>query len=146
MHEHCSPNFSIFNSNKNMKKHFITTICSLLSVLVLIIITNYIVDPFNRNNYFDFKLHKDQISFTMNDRLYKMIEFKNNPGKHHIGDSRSRSLKSEYFEMYGVKNMYNFGYGGGSLYEVIDSFWYATSLTKLETVIIGIPFNILMRV
>ncbi len=59
-----------------------------------------------------------------------------------LGDSRSDSLKTENFAKNGVFDFYNFSYGGGNLYEAIDSFWFATKYTKLKRVIIGAPFNI----
>lgn len=68
-----------------------------------------------------------------------MIEFKNNPKNYILfGDSRGDILKAKYFKN---QNFYNFSYGGGSLYEEIDSFWYAAKLVKLEKVILSISFE-----
>ncbi|KHD05801.1 hypothetical protein PN36_02805 [Candidatus Thiomargarita nelsonii] len=79
----------------------------------------------------------------MNYRLYKMAEFSQNTHNFiMLGDSRSDDLKIQFFYENDIQNFYNFSYGGGTLYEVIDTFWFATKYIKLERVIIGIPFNI----
>ncbi len=112
----------------------------LLALFTAVFSLNFIVDPFNFNQFFNLKLSKDSISYQQNYRLYKMIEYKNSPESFIIlGDSRSNSLLAKYFNDYSV---YNFSYGGGTLYEIIDTFWYASNITKLKKVIIAIPFSV----
>lgn len=79
----------------------------------------------------------------MNYRIYKLLEFKNNPSNNILlGDSRTDSISTEELKKCNGQDYYNFSYGGGTLQEAIDSFWYATSITKLKNVYIGINFNL----
>lgn len=115
----------------------------LLPPLFVVFILNYIVDPFNKNLLFDLELPKKTVSYLMNYQLYKILEYSQNPKSFIVlGDSRAESLKAKYFSENGVKNFYNFAYGGGTLFEAIDTFWFASKQTKLSKVIIGLPFNL----
>ncbi len=113
--------------------------CAILMIFIL----NFVVDPFNKNSLFEVDLPKSTISFKMNYQLYKILEYSKNPQPIILlGDSRANSLKKIMFSKAGVDNFYNFAYGGGSLYEAIDTFWFASKITKLKKVIIGLPFNL----
>lgn len=112
-------------------------------IIMFIFAFNYIIDPFNFNNKFKLGLNKDKISYKMNYRLYKIIEYKNNKCENILlGDSRTDALSIEDIKKVSGENYYNFAYGGGTLQESIDSFWYAASLSKLKNVYIGISFNL----
>ncbi len=125
------------------KRYFLTTFLLMLAPTLLTLLVNSIVDPFNHNRMFDLHLAKDKVSYPLNYRLYKLIEFRNSPRSNIVlGDSRSGNLKPEYFNRFGISDVYNFAYGGGTLSEVIDTFWYAAGVTKLDRVVMGIPFNI----
>lgn len=121
------------------KKHVRLNIKLLCLVFTTIFLLNFIVDPYNYNNFFQLDLDKKNISYKKNYRLYKMIEFRNNPKNFIIlGDSRGNLFKSEFFKN---NNVYNFSYGGASLYELIDTFWYATKNEQLKNVIFTLPFS-----
>lgn len=115
----------------------------LVCVLISVFLLNYIVDPFNKNQLIHLSLPKDRVSLKMNYQLYKILDYANSPQPLIvIGDSRGNSLKREMFAQAGVNDMFNFAYGGGTLYEAIDTFWLANDLGALEKVIFCIPFNL----
>jgi hypothetical protein len=124
-------------------RFFYRTILILFACLSFTFMVNYVVDPFNINDLFNLGLHKDKISCIMNYRLYKLIEFKNHPQKNIIlGDSRGDSLKVTYLKEIGANNFANLSYGGGTLYEAVDTFWYCVKSSRLNLVIIVVPFNL----
>jgi hypothetical protein len=125
------------------KRLFYRTILILLLGLSFPFMINYVVDPFNMNNLFNLGLSKDKVSYILNYRLYKLIDFKNHPQENIIlGDSRGDSLKTAYFKELGVYNYANLSYGRGTLYEAADTFWYCVNLSRLKIVIIVVPFNL----
>ena len=104
---------------------------------------NWLIDPFERNGRIDVGLPKKSISPILSYQMYKIMLFDRNPAPDLVlGDSRSLALKEEYFTALGVGNLFNFAYGGGTLYEAIDTFWYATEKTSIRRVILGVPFSI----
>ncbi len=125
------------------KRIFYRTILILCAAFSFTFIVNYVIDPFNMNNLFNLGLSKDKISNIMNYRLYKLLGFKNHPQENIIlGDSRGDSLKISYFNEIGANNFANLSYGGGTLYEAVDTFWYCVKLSRLNSVIIVVPFNL----
>jgi hypothetical protein len=82
---------------------------------------------------------KRKVAEQIQPHLFKLIEFTRSP-KHNIalGDSRTNAL----FHSVDLGNYYDLAYGGGSLNEVIKTFWYVTDKVELDTVIIGINFNL----
>lgn len=107
-----------------------------------VITLNFIVDPFNMNDLFHFGFDKKLISYRSNYRLYKIIEFNKHPiANILLGDSRMEALRTDLIDAATGQEYFNFAYGGGTLYEAIDTFWYAASIVKLKNVYIGINFN-----
>ena len=71
--------------------------------------------------------------------MFKLIDFTRSPKRNiALGDSRTNSL----FNLTEFNNYYDLAFGGGSLNEVIQTFWYAADHTELDTVLIGISFNL----
>ncbi|AKP50964.1 hypothetical protein [Cyclobacterium amurskyense] len=100
-----------------------------------------LIDPFNYLNGFGVTSEekKKAIALDIEPHLYKMIDFKNNPKKNWVlGDSRSNGL---YIAM-DSSAWSNLAYGGASLKEVIQSFWWAREIEKPDTVLIGINLNL----
>src|SRR5690606_37804181 len=99
---------------------------SLLFVIPLLVYALFIVviDPFNYLNaksIIDGSL-KEEISLHIEPHLYKMIKYENDPKKNIvIGDSRSNGLYYHFDQ----ERWSNLSYGGASLKEIIQSFWYA---------------------
>lgn len=114
-------------------------LCLILSVFVL----NFIIDPYNLNMFFKLGLDKENISKPMNNRLYSLAYFNNDPDVNIVlGDSRGRSLKEKYFKDAGAHNWRNVSIGGGTLYEEIDLFYFIVDKVKLRNVVFLIPFNL----
>lgn len=101
----------------------------------------YFIDPFNYYNKRD-KFEKiSSVALKIQPHLFKLINFKNNPNKNILlGDSRSNALYS-VFEDEKKQTWNNLSYGGASLNEVIDTFWYAAKNQNLDSVVVGVNFN-----
>jgi hypothetical protein len=121
-----------------------TAITVTITVVLLTYITAIVViDPYN---YFNTLLVsqdvKKRIAYPLNERLSKIIEYKRDPLPNIlIGDSRIQNLSSENIKRFTNEAYFNFGYGGCTLPELIDSFWFATKHQKLKNVCIGISFD-----
>ena len=103
---------------------------------------NWIIDPFGRNGRVDLGLQKEPVSAMLSYQMYKIFSYaKTRQATIVLGDSRSLALEGEYFAASGMPDVYNFAYGGGTLYEAIDTFWYAAEFGNLQKVVFGIPFS-----
>ncbi|GAB5408242.1 MAG: hypothetical protein BalsKO_06070 [Balneolaceae bacterium] len=86
---------------------------------------------------------KSQISYKINYPLYKLQEFSTNPTDIILlGDSRTAKLNPKAFEDLTDMSVSNLAYGGGTLPEVIDTFWYTTKVHNIKKVYIGLNFNL----
>jgi hypothetical protein len=86
---------------------------------------------------------KKSISEKQNSQLWKLIEFKNLRSTRIIlGDSRANIIKDFHLREITGSDYYNFAYPGGTLIDMIETFWYANDLTRLEEVYMGINFNL----
>jgi len=104
---------------------------------------NYVIDPYNKNSAFDFALPKSEVSKRMHYPLYKVHEFQNSPKTTILlGDSRTGALDVEFFEQLGEDNVINMAYGGGTIYEVFDTFWFVVESQSLKRAFIGLPFSV----
>lgn len=128
-----------------MKKFIIN--CALLGIpFVIYGILVAIIDPYNYRNMnkgADRQM-KEDIAYVIEPHLLRMTKFHNNPtDKVVLGDSRSNGL---YVRIESCDSVYkgwsNLAYGGSSLQEVIETFWWATKEIKLDTVLMGINLNL----
>jgi hypothetical protein len=125
---------------KLLKKSLLFSIPFVLFGLLLLAI-----DPFN---YFHMsKIIPDEVkarvSGKVNYRLWKMIQYNQNPTANILlGDSRMILIDAEYITDKTAGDYYNFAYGGGSLTEMIETFWFADSIIDLKSVYIGINFHL----
>lgn len=125
------------------RKVFLVMIVLPLLMVSLTVGINYVVDPYNVNRMFDLGMRKDIVSYRGNYRLYKMQAYKNEACANiYLGDSRMDGLSKANIEAVSGEKWFNFAYGGGSAYEIIDSFWYAAGRQKLHQVVIGLNFNL----
>lgn len=86
---------------------------------------------------------KSEISYKINYPLFKLQEFVNDPTDIIIlGDSRANKLNSDLFERLTEENTLNLAYGGGTLPEIVETFWILTKTHKLKQVYIGINFEL----
>lgn len=108
-------------------------------------LTVFVIDPFN---YFNVS-HvirddiKERISHPMNYRLWRMVEYRRRPVDNILlGDSRMMNLNTDQIENLTGEEYFNFALGGGSLFEAIETFWYANNLARLKHVYVGVNFNL----
>jgi hypothetical protein len=104
-----------------------------------------LIDPYNYFGVSDWISDdiKSNTSEILNPQLWKMIEFKNQKCSRIIlGDSRANKIRTEHVKELTGSDYYNFSYPGGTLIDMIETFWYADSMIKLKEVYMGINFNL----
>jgi len=100
-----------------------------------------LIDP---SNYFNFShLFPDTVKTKVaNPILPKLLDYARNPVPNiMIGDSRMASLSAADVSRTAGEDFFNFSFGGSSLNEMIDVFWYASSKAHLRHVYIGLNFS-----
>jgi hypothetical protein len=86
---------------------------------------------------------KLQTAFQLNPCLWKMSEFKKQPHENiMLGDSRMMALRPEQVKEITGEDFYNFAYGGASLQEISDTFWFATRHAQLKKVYVGLNLTV----
>ena len=127
-----------------MERRFFRDVCAWSAAILLGVFSlNYVVDPFGANRRFDLGLPKDRVSAILDYRLYKLLAFRANPQPIVIfGDSRCDAWKSADFEAAGMPNVFNFAFGGGTLFEAIDAFWFAASTARVREAVFCVPFSL----
>ena len=128
-----------------MLRRFILKALTLAGPFLVVAAMIVIIDPYNfwrvsRAIPDDIKV---KTSVALNPCIWRMIEYRRSPRPNILlGDSRMGALSQD--EVSGVSDQpyANLYYGGGSLNEMIDTFWYAASLTKLQNVYMGINFTL----
>lgn len=79
----------------------------------------------------------------LNPQLWKLINFKHQKTSRIIlGDSRAGKIRDYHAKELTGFDYFNFAYPGGTLVDMIETFWYADSLVKLKEVYMGINFNL----
>jgi hypothetical protein len=125
-------------------KYFIARILLFSMPFILYVLLALYIDPYNilRTEH-NPKLNKlkSEISYKLNYPLYKLKGYAVNPTDVILlGDSRVDKLKTEAFESLTKKTVTNLAYGGGTLTEVIETFWYVVGLHEVKEVYIGVSF------
>lgn len=122
-------------------KKFLKNIVIISIPLVIYLISIALIDPFNflnKSNLVDTSV-KRSISEEVSPHMYKLLDFEHNPQRNILlGDSRSNSL---YYSL-DPSQWANMTYGGGSLKEMIQTFWWVVEKQELDTVLIGINLNL----
>ncbi|MES2179179.1 MAG: hypothetical protein V4550_15065 [Gemmatimonadota bacterium] len=104
--------------------------------------TNLIIDPFGLRGGWRPALGQDDFAIRRDYRLFKLARFARVPSANIIlGDSRSDNLREELFEKHGA-HYANLAFGGGTAFEAIDAFWFASGHSALKNVVLGVPFNL----
>ena len=127
-------------------RFFIKSLFVFSSPILIWIVLVAFIDPYNylRNDLNNIENQsKLDISAKINRPLFQLIGYKNHatPGIL-LGDSRANSLKIDIIQNYSKNKFTNLAYGGGSLQEVINSFWLLSEDNTLKDVYIGINFSI----
>jgi hypothetical protein len=105
-----------------------------------------IVDPYNFYSFsqklINFRL-KQNISYKINRPLFQVLKFEQKPTNCIVlGDSRANSIDVDFINLNSDKPFANLAYGGGSLQEVINTFWKVTNERHLDEVFIGLNFSL----
>jgi hypothetical protein len=127
-------------------KNFITTILYFSLPFFLLILITTLIDPYNiirqERNEKLLKLKK-QISYKKNYALYKLQEYYRKPTDIIIlGDSRANHLNKHTFESISGEKITNLAYAGGTIPEIVETFWIVNKMHRLKKVYIGINFNL----
>ncbi len=126
-------------------KKFLTRLLFYLIPLPVYLGIILLLDPFSYMGWGTMISNDDKIRISgkLNPFLWKQIEYNHSLSSRIIlGDSRSATIKSEHLHELTGKDYYNFAYPGGTLLDIIETFWYAQSKVKLKEVYIGINFNL----
>jgi hypothetical protein len=109
----------------------------------IIVLFNFVVDPFNINKVFDFGFAKNAVSYNADHRLYKMLEYDNNPlANILLGDSRIEKFDVKIINKYaGGGGYYNFMWKASNVHEMMEIFWHTTEKTSLKNVYFFINFD-----
>ena len=109
--------------------------------IIIYLICIALIDPFNylnKSHLVDSSLKK-AISEEVSPHMFRLLDYEHHPRKNIIlGDSRSNSL---YYSL-DPSRWANMTYGGGSLKEMIQTFWWVVEKQELDTVLIGINLNL----
>lgn len=127
-------------------KHFIKrlTIFALPVLLYLIIAVS--IDPYNilsEEDNPELSKLKSTISYKLNYPLYNIQKYHSDPTEAILlGDSRTHALSADYFtELTGLRST-NLACAGGTLPEILETFWFSAKYNTLKEVYIGINFNL----
>lgn len=122
-------------------KKFLKNIGIVSIPLIIYLICIALLDPFNYlniSNLVDNSVKKS-ISEEVAPHMYKLLDFENNPrGNIVLGDSRSNGL---YHSM-DTTLWANMTFGGGSIEEIVQAFWWVIDKQKPDTVLIGLNLNL----
>lgn len=105
----------------------------------------YLIDPFSFLNAPPVvpMATKVAVANQLNPAMWKMIQFRRNPRPNIlIGDSRMGLMHADEVSRVAGSEYFNFSYGGGSLREMIDTFWFAQRQMPLRNVYIGLNLNV----
>jgi len=104
-----------------------------------------IIDPYNYfgSNKIVSDAVKEKISRPLNYPLWEILKYRRQPNKNIlIGDSRIGAVDvRRVYERTG-EQYFKYSIGGGNANEIISTFWYVASITKLENVYIGINLEL----
>jgi hypothetical protein len=102
---------------------------------------NFVVDPYDLAGRNLLHLSQSQLSQIRNDRLVEIARFNRDPRNILVlGDSRGQALTEQYFAERGFA-VSNLAYGGGTIYEAIDTFWFAVGRVEVKEIVFVVPFN-----
>ena len=108
--------------------------CIFLIPFLVVFLLFFWLEPFD---YFGLKHNATYLSKP----LSAMREVRNEqPANIILGDSRMANLNIEYIEELTGQNWTMLGFGGASLGECIELFWYATEHTEMKQCVFGINF------
>lgn len=103
---------------------------------------NFVVDPYDRNGWFDLGIEKASLSEKAHYPLWKMLRYgAQTPRLIVLGDSRARALRDKYWHEAGRTDAFNFAYGGATVQEIHETFEYVKANPDIDTLIVGIQLR-----
>lgn len=116
-------------------------------MMLAVVAFNFVIDPYNYHEAVALPLRKADIADTENHRLWKLVQYDRHPAANVIfGDSRGGRIDAAQVSERLGEPCFNLAYGGGSAYEMIDSFWHAAQKTQLRRVYFCIGLSMYNRV
>lgn len=112
-----------------------------LPLFVLYPLFIYVADPFNFLNPYSPVSNEAKLrtSAKLNPFFWKMNLFMKKPAANILlGDSPVLNLRQKKIQELTGEEYFNFAYGGGTIKEAADTFWFAAQSLKLRKVYIGI--------
>lgn len=125
---------------------FLRKILIFLILPVLYLLVAWAVDPFgiiNRHENQGIKNTKSKVARKVNVSLQRLQQFSDNPADVVLlGDSRTEILKSAEFEKVTGDRTINLAFGGETLPELFETFWFITWTHDIKKIYIGINFDL----
>jgi hypothetical protein len=116
----------------------------LAGAITLIFAFNVVVDPFQANDWVDLGLDKRSVCFRLSYQDWKLAKYRAAPTPAIIlGDSRMLHVNPEYVSTFTHKDTYNLAYGGGSMGDMVSTYWFARQQGPLESVYMGLNLVLL---
>ena len=126
-------------------KRFLGKIAIYLIPFPLYIGLVVLIDPYNYFNvsHLISQETKEETSSLFNPQLWKLIKYRHlKSDKIILGDSRSAQVNAEHLKQATGQEVYNFSYAGGTLVDMIETFWYVVDIKDINSVYFGINFNL----
>tara|TARA_Y100000768_G_scaffold279177_1_gene214398 strand:- start:677 stop:1618 length:942 start_codon:yes stop_codon:yes gene_type:complete len=125
-------------------RQFLSKLLIFLSPLIIYFLIVLIIDPFNI--FQNYSRNKNsivkQICNRVNPHLSKLSQFKNNPSEIvFLGDSKVQQLPINRYDTSDQLSKINLSYGGGNIFETIETFNYVVDNFKPKVVIVGVNFH-----
>jgi hypothetical protein len=112
----------------------------------LYLILGLIIDPFNvffEEENKEIKDIKIKTSSKLDYPLFSINKYLKNPTEIILlGDSRTNRLNMNQPKIGNKNRSTNLAYGGGTIPEIVETFWYITKFNDLKEVYVGINFNL----
>lgn len=109
---------------------------------------NFVVDPYNYNGVFNLPLNKGKVADRASHRIWKLAAFyRRTPPETDLilGDSRGDYINTRKVMEATGATCINLAYGGGTAYEMVDTFYEAAKKTKVKRVYFCMNFNLYNR-
>ncbi len=125
--------------------HFLKRLCWF--AMPFLVYAQFIVlaDPYNflRDRSLISDDVKPRTAYPLNYCLWKMPLFARHPSPNLLlGDSRMLAVSPDRVKALTGQDYFNLAYGGGTLREIVSSFWFASEHARLRHVYIGLAFNL----
>lgn len=107
------------------------------------LMTNAIVDPFDRHPIINLPFHREAVSLPINRRLYKLQQFVKDPQPNVIiGDSVGDLLQPLYFRELGAQGWGNASFGGASIFEQYDTLRFLQSVRPIKRAVVTLKLRV----